>query len=822
MSQFSPAFAFPCPSEPQVLAAARSLAALIGADQFISRAVMNATMREHFGGSDAEGRWSVRDAHAVLELAQVLFLADESELVTAVSPELADQTFSRLDALVPSQTTRSDEQIEWQQFATPPRIAWLAARACAMSAGELVLEPSAGTGMLSIWAAKTGARLALNEISPLRRDCLGAMFPDAIVTGYDGELIDELLSPNVAPSVVLMNPPYSHGIERGHDGRTGARHLRSAWKRLLPGGRLVAVMPEWFDLPRFLNGITGPVALWLNAAIERGFVKQGTSITTRLLVLDKADGGSSQVIAKPVDFAELCDLVGQLPDRAGQPAEPIIVARPSFSLRLAPKPSKPVPRIVRPLAAAPSIQPLVYQPLEAPAPMAEQVGHYLPYRPSRIAITGAADHPTPLVESVAMGSITAPVPEAVPQLPAELIARGVLSAAQAETLIYAASAHTRDLGGRFEPEDKGCLLKPSAEGWTYRMGYFLGDGTGAGKGRQVASVILDRWVRGERRHIWISKNEALLEDARRDWTALGGLPIDVQPLGQWKLGASIGMREGIIFVTYPTLRSGRSDATRLKQILEWAGDDFDGVIVFDEAHAMANAAGGEGSRGKVKGSEQGVAGVRLQNLLPRARVLYASATGASDVNNLAYATRLGLWGPETAFANREAFVTDIRNGGIAAMELVARDLKSLGLYTARALSFAGVEYEILEHCLTVDQITVYDAYAEAWAIIHANLRDTLEATRIVDADSGDTLNSGAKAAAISIFEGTKQRFFAQLLLSMKLPSLLPAINAALVEGHAVVVQLVSTAEAMLNRRLADLTDAEREALEIDLSPREYV
>jgi P-loop containing NTP hydrolase pore-1 len=189
------------------------------------------------------------------------------------------------------------------------------------------------------------------------------------------------------------------------------------------------------------------------------------------------------------------------------------------------------------------------------------------------------------------------------------------------------------------------------------------------------------------------------------------------------------MREGILFVTYPTLRSGRSDATRLEQILAWAGDDFNGVIVFDEAHAMANAAGGEGSRGKVKGSEQGIAGVRLQNLLPRARVLYASATGASDVNNLAYATRLGLWGPETAFANREAFVADIRDGGIAAMELVARDLKSLGLYTARALSFAGVEYEILEHSLSEDQIAVYDAYADAWTIIHANLRDALEATQ---------------------------------------------------------------------------------------------
>lgn len=69
---------------------------------------------------------------------------------------------------------------------------------------------------------------------------------------------------------------------------------------------------------------------------------------------------------------------------------------------------------------------------------------------------------------------------------------------------------------------------------------------------------------------------------------------------------------------------------------------------------------------------------------------------------------------------------------------------------------------------------------------------------------------------------TEQRFFAQLLLSMKLLSLLPAIDAAIADGNAVVVQLVSTAEAMLNRRLGDLSDEERETLEIDLSPREYV
>lgn len=177
-------------------------------------------------------------------------------------------------------------------------------------------------------------------------------------------------------------------------------------------------------------------------------------------------------------------------------------------------------------------------------------------------------------------------------------------------------------------------------------------------------------------------------------TALGGLAADIQPLANWKINQPISLEQGVLFVTYPTLRSARGDHSRLRQIIDWAGDDFEGVIGFDEAHEMGGVAGGEGALGKKEGSQQGICGVLLQNFLPGARVLYASATGASDVNNLAYAVRLGLWGPETAFANREQFIAEIRKGGIAAMELVARDLKALGLYTARALSFAGVEYEV--------------------------------------------------------------------------------------------------------------------------------
>jgi hypothetical protein len=66
------------------------------------------------------------------------------------------------------------------------------------------------------------------------------------------------------------------------------------------------------------------------------------------------------------------------------------------------------------------------------------------------------------------------------------------------------------------------------------------------------------------------------------------------------------------------------------------------------------------------------------------------------------------------------------------MELVARDLKASGLYLARALSFAGIEYDILRHDLTPEQIAIYDTYCEAWTIIHQNLEAALELTGIVD------------------------------------------------------------------------------------------
>src|SRR3546814_2118169 len=164
-----------------------------------------------------------------------------------------------------------------------------------------------------------------------------------------------------------------------------------------------------------------------------------------------------------------------------------------------------------------------------------------------------------------MGSITAPRPSYVPKLPAGVVDKRVLSDAQLETLIYAGDAFERDISGLFKAAEEGLSLAPDQDGRPYRTGFFLGDGTGAGKGRQVAAIILDQWLRGRRKHIWISKTETLLEDARRDWTAVGGLALDIQHLNQWKLGSAVGAAEGVLFLTYATLRSNRGNkGTRLR------------------------------------------------------------------------------------------------------------------------------------------------------------------------------------------------------------------------------------------------------------------
>ena len=50
--------------------------------------------------------------------------------------------------------------------------------------------------------------------------------------------------------------------------------------------------------------------------------------------------------------------------------------------------------------------------------------------------------------------------------------------------------------------------------------------------------------------------------------------------------------------------------------------------------------------------------------------MYVSATGVSDVTDMAYMDRMGLWGPETAFPSFRVFHDGIKDHGLGVLELL--------------------------------------------------------------------------------------------------------------------------------------------------------
>eukprot|EP00955_Chlamydomonas_euryale_P115228 366336-Chlamydomonas_euryale.AAC.19 len=258
---------------------------------------------------------------------------------------------------------------------------------------------------------------------------------------------------------------------------------------------------------------------------------------------------------------------------------------------------------------------------------------------------GLRKHPDPVAECASLSSIQAPTPTMIqvvladveswvacvhhmcvctvsstpaPQNPSMHANTDGISALQFEAVRLACHRHTQTL--------------PNGS----RAGFFLGDGPGVGKGRQVGAMILENFMQGRKKAVWFSASSDLCVDAERDLQDVGALgyeEVRLHDLKKLKASAVISSmpdsETGVLFCTYDLLVGGMQRAklrtprgtkshrfsvadavspaeldmaevdgmqpivpeaeddkpdefgegSRLMQIIDWLGNDFDGLIV---------------------------------------------------------------------------------------------------------------------------------------------------------------------------------------------------------------------------------------------------
>uniref|UniRef100_A0A8C3A5E5 Strawberry notch homolog 1 (Drosophila) n=1 Tax=Cyclopterus lumpus TaxID=8103 RepID=A0A8C3A5E5_CYCLU len=373
----------------------------------------------------------------------------------------------------------------------------------------------------------------------------------------------------------------------------------------------------------------------------------------------------------------------------------------------------------------------------------DELGHaetYAEYMPMKLKI--GQRHPDPVVETSSLSSVNPPEVWYRLSISEEVIDRGCLSALQLEAITYAAQQHETFL--------------PSGD----RAAYLIGDGAGVGKGRTIAGIIYENYLLVRLRKGF---------KGHRSQKHPGSLT-----------------EQGVIFATYSSLigesQSGGKYKTRFQQLLHWCGEDFDGVIVYDECHKAKNVC----PIGSSKPTKTGLAVLELQNKLPKARVVYASATGASEPRNMAYMNRLGIWGHKTPFREFGNFIQAVERRGVGAMEIVAMDMKLRGMYIARQLSFTGVTFKIEEVPLTQQYINMYNKSVRLWVSAREKFQ---QAANLMDAEQR------MKKSMWGQFWSAHQRFFKYLCIASKVRRVVQLAREEVANGKCVVIGLQSTGEA---------------------------
>ena len=438
---------------------------------------------------------------------------------------------------------------------------------------------------------------------------------------------------------------------------------------------------------------------------------------------------------------------------------------------------------------------------------------YLP--PAWTAETGAPKHPANIVEAASMGAVPAPEVSYRPQIPEAM--RPHFSDVQMAAIAAAGQAFQ----GR----------TPGGEA----RGFFIGDGTGLGKAREILGIMLDRKAQGEPRAVLLSKNALLYKQMIDEYATVSGATAEeaaayIKPLSSdnpapWGKKTDLDIdHDGVLFITYSSLSlknqmsSDSQHIPKVGQIIRWltrnGTEEFDGVIAFDESQQVSNLKFKQDKEPNFSdSSKRALSAHYLQQWMRRAKFVYASATGLSDISQVAYMPRLGLWGEGTAFEDVNDFIGQVGSSGIGAMEMVAQHMKSSGVYMARQISYEDLSYEELTHTLAPAESAAYDNAAKFWGYIYEGVTAAMEAL--------EKVSRNRRAMILGKFYSTQRRFFESLLTAQQMPTAIDYIRGKVDAGESAIVQLVNTQGAALERGAAAVAETEEiDAEMVDMTPQE--
>lgn len=289
-----------------------------------------------------------------------------------------------------------------------------------------------------------------------------------------------------------MNPPFSATGGRVMYNSTiyGANHVSSALRRLEDGGRLVAIVGEAMSFSRvamtdWWRRIASQYNVRANLNINgREYGKYGTTAGIQIVIIDKTGPTPGNVWTRQLSHirwgdAESIEEAWELLKHLASRQADVEAAEQNDETRTQITTNDTTIITATGETGAGNANAETETTFEEGNRSEEDSQSstpavFVPYRPARLK--GGRPHPAPIVESASMAAVLPPIITYRPQLPGEIVTEGKLSDIQLERVIYAGQRHEQRL-----PDGA-------------RAGYYIGDGTGVGKGRILAGVILDNFL----------------------------------------------------------------------------------------------------------------------------------------------------------------------------------------------------------------------------------------------------------------------------------------------------------------------------------------